>query len=146
MPYTRDGLEEKLQGEFEGFYAEDHIEFDGHFDVQTLNISFSPKVVTLSRPGDFAMLVDGKTKSFSGTLIEEFHVKQSDFDDLKNQHQTLLAFETCGRDVDMMNALEHTEYDQDDIESMMENYTDHLNRLIDHYGTNKVIQLYELED
>lgn len=144
MAYTRDGLEEKLQGEFEAFYADEEIEYDGHFDVQTLDISFSPKVVTLSRPGDFVLNVDGESKTFSGTLIEAFHLGKFDYDEVKDQHETLLAFETAGRDVGILNAMQNADYEEADIEDMMEKYADKLNELIDHYGSNKVDVTYEL--
>lgn len=146
MAYTRDGLEEQLQGDFETFYADDFIEYDGHFDVQTLDIKFSPQVITLSRAGEFLLQVKGESKSFTGTLIEAFHVKKSDYDKIKDQHDTLLAFEVAGRDVGLMNAMENTDYEESDMEDMMEAYADKLNEMIDHYGIVKVVETYELAE
>ncbi|WP_214737376.1 hypothetical protein [Exiguobacterium sp. s162] len=148
MPYTRDGLEVKLKGEYEAFYCDDFIEEDGdgYFDVQELNVSFSPNVIKLSRPGEFRLLVDGESKDFRGTLIEEFHVSKLDYDEVKDQYDTLRDFEGCGRDVGILNAKQNTDYEEDDIMDMAKNFVAKMNELVDHYGMKKVVELYKLDE
>ena len=148
MPFTLDGLEVQLRGEYEAFYCDDFIteDADGHFDIQSLDLSFHPNVITLSRPGEFRLLVDGESKDFRGTLIEEFHVSKFVYDEMKGQYDTLLAFEASGRDVGILNTYENTAYQKDDVLDMAHSFVTKINELMDHFGMERVVELYKLDD
>lgn len=148
MPLTRDGLEVEMKGEYEAFYCDDFIEEDGdgYFDVQSLDLAFRPNVITLSRPGEIRLLVNGESKDFHGTLIEEFHVSKFMYDEVKDQYDTLFAFEASGRDVGILNARERSDYQEDDVFDMAQNFVTKLNELIDHFGMDKVVELYKLDE